>query len=354
MERRAADELSNGARILVSRLQYLGDVILTLPAVRAIRDRFPRAEVDYLTGAAGAELLEGEPLLSRVFRSPEKSEGFAAQLRLVSALRSRRYAAAIDWYSNPRSALLARLSGARLRVGGARRGRRHLYTHAVAAPAALRSAIDHHLYYLRPLGIETEATRPVLHPTPAEKARAAQALAACGAGPEWGTRVALHPGGKWEVKRWPVKSFAALARGLSERRGFRVVVLSGPLDDAFRDSLRGELGDGAAYLPTLPIRDTAAVLAALDAVVVNDGGVMHAAVAVGTPTVGIFGSGEPDIWFPYETLGPFVAAYEPIECRPCHAHTCGHLSCLRRLSPEAVESEVIGVLGRAGSGAAAR
>jgi ADP-heptose:LPS heptosyltransferase len=349
IERRAADELSNGGRILVSRLQYLGDVILTLPAVRAIKDRFPGAEIDYLSRAAGADVLEGEPLFSRVFRAPEKQEGLIAQLRMISSLRARRYAAAVDWFSNPRSALLVRLSGARLRIGGARRGRRHLYTHPLVAPASVRSAIDHHLYYLKPLGIEGRATRPVLNPTAGERARAEEALAACGAGPDGGKRVGIHPGGKWEVKRWPAHSFAVLAKRIADRRGFRVVVLTGPGDEAHRDAVRRELGDGAAYLPTLPIRVTVAVLASLDAVVVNDGGIMHASVAVGTPTVGIFGSSEPDIWFPYETLGPFVPAYEPIECRPCHAHACGHLSCLRRLTPEAVEAQLAGLIDAAGS-----
>ncbi len=74
---------------------------------------------------------------------------------------------------------------------------------------------------------------------------------------------------------------------------------------------------------------------------------MHVSVAVGTPTVGIFGSSEPDIWFPYEPFGPFAAAYLPIECRPCHQHTCDHLGCLRKLSPELVEAKMADVMNSA-------
>jgi len=166
--------------------------------------------------------------------------------------------------------------------------------------------------------------------------------------------VGFHPGGKWEVKRWPADHFTVLARSLSERRGFRVVVLAGPGEEPHREALRRELGDRAAYLPVLPIRETVAVLSALDGVVVNDGGIMHASVAVDTPTVGIFGSSEADIWFPYGSFGPFAAAYEPIECRPCHLHACGHLSCLRRLAPEAVEAKLVSVLEAAKTRAAGR
>ncbi len=131
-------------------------------------------------------------------------------------------------------------------------------------------------------------------------------------------------------------------------------MLIGPGEEAYRDAVRRELGDGAVYLPTLPIRDTVAVLASLDGIVVNDGGIMHASVAVGTPTVGIFGSSEPDIWFPYETVGPFAPAFESIECRPCHPHTCDHLSCLRRLGPETVEAKLVALIDSAAAGSAGR
>ena len=347
VERRALEELSTGGRILVTRLQYLGDVILTLPAVRAIKDRFPQAAIDYLSRSAGAAVLEGEPAFDRVFRVPEKGEGDLAFWRLVSSLRTRKYTVAVDWYSNSRSALLTWLSGARHRIGGARRVRKYLYTRAVVTPPAIRSAIDHHLYYLKPLGIDGPATRPVLTPSPGELERARERLANCGVKWESTGHVGIHPGGKWEVKRWPVERFAALGRRLAERHGLRVVVITGPGEEPYREALRHGLGPRAFYLPVLPIRETVAVIASLDGMVVNDGGIMHASVAVGTPTIGLFGSSEPDIWFPYESFGPFVSAYEPIECRPCHRHACDHLSCLVRLTPEVVETALVQAMEKA-------
>ena len=71
---------------------------------------------------------------------------------------------------------------------------------------------------------------------------------------------------------------------------------------------------------------------------------MHVAVAVGTPTIGIFGSAEPDIWFPYEQYGPYIPAYVPITCRPCHSHVCSHISCLYKLTVDTVEQHVLVVL----------
>lgn len=349
LERGVADELATGGRVLLSRLLHLGDVVLTLPAARALKDRYPNAEIDYLSRSAGAEILEGEPLFRRVFRVPDEGGDARRAWRLVRDLRRRRYAASVDFYSNPRSAVLTRLSGARLRVGGARRVRRHFYTHPLDAPPAIRSAIDHHLYYLRPLGVEGAATRPSLTIGKAERERAFERLRDAGAGGGREGIVGIHPGGKYEVKRWPVDYFADLAVRLVERSGLAVVVFIGPGEEAHQAALRARLGARAVYLPPLPLRETAAAIGALDGMAASDGGIMHVSVAVGTPTVGLFGSSEPDVWFPYAPFGPFVPAYAPIECRPCHQHTCDHLSCLRGLTPEMVEEKLLAVMRAAGS-----
>ena len=160
--------------------------------------------------------------------------------------------------------------------------------------------------------------------------------------------VGLHPGGKWEVKRWPAEYFAELGERLLEHHGAQVAVFCGPGEETYREPIRSRLGERAAYVPTLSIRQTAGALSALRAMVVNDGGIMHVSVAVGAPTVGIFGSSEHDVWFPYEHYGPYRAAVIPITCRPCHSHVCDHISCLRNLTVEAVEARLAEVVKEAG------
>jgi lipopolysaccharide heptosyltransferase II len=335
------EELEQGGRILVSRLQYLGDVILSLPLVQALQQRFPNAEIDYLTREQGAGALAGESAFGRVFRVPDKHEGTVAMIRLVRELRRRRFSASIDLYSNPRSAVLTRLSGAKLRIGGARRVRRHLYTHAVRVPSSVRAATEHHLYYAKCLGVEGPPAKPSLVVSDAERAKARETLASLGDGQA--PSIGIHPGGKWEVKRWPPENFVSLADRLAER-GDRVVVLCGPGEEGYRDAVRAELGGRAVYAPVLPVRDTAAIIGELAGMVVCDGGMMHVSVAVGTPTVGIFGSSEPDVWFPYEEFGPYAPAWTPITCRPCHQHICDHLSCLNYLTVDMVEQKLEAVL----------
>jgi len=327
-------ELGEGDRVLVTRLDYLGDVILSLPLVDAIRERHPGIELDYLTREPAASLLHGDPRFARVIRA-ERNSGIAHSLGLVRALRKRRYRATIDLYSNPRSAWLSFLSGAPVRIGGDRRGRRHLYTHPTNVPRTVRPASEHHTHFGAPLDVAGPSRKPRIDVTPNERESATRLLGVAETG---APLVTLHPGGKWAVKRWPTESFAKLARRCVEDLGARVTVLTGPDEAVHTDALRAALGDTAAYLDPLPIRTVAAVLAQSDVVVACDGGVMHLSVAVGAPTVGVFGSSEPDVWFPYESHGPYRAAVVDLPCRPCHRHECplGHTDCLNALTPDAV------------------
>ncbi len=334
---RAAVALDKGGRILLTRLLYLGDVVLTLPVIDALQSRFPNCEIDYLTRPPADALLRADSRLSQVFTLPA-GQSLRDATAMIAALRKRRYQLAIDFYSNPRSAWLTWLSGARVRIGGNRRGRRYLYTHPTTVPQQVRAASEFHMHYLRPLGIHQAPGKPNVEIAEDSKKWA----------DEWliekrlaGRLVGLHPGGKWSVKRWPLERFQQLARLLAER-GDRVVVFTGPGETRLSKELADAVEGSAALVPERSIADVAALISRLNAMVVSDGGVMHVSVAVNTPTVGIFGSAEPDKWFPYEHLGAFRAAFEPIDCRPCHQHECplGHTRCLKDITPQRVLADV--------------
>jgi lipopolysaccharide heptosyltransferase II len=335
----AVADLRAGGRVLVTRLNYLGDVVLSLPLIDALHARHPGIEIDYLSRSDGADLLTGDPRIARVHRL---RPGPAAFLPLVRALRARRYRAVIDLYSNPRSAWLSCLSGAPVRVGGNRRGRRHLYTHPVSVPRGVRRVTDVFMHYGEPLGVFPPAGVPAL-PLSADEIAAADTLVTrvAGAGVP---RVGVHPGGKWPVKRWPAEKFGELVERF-RADGMQVVLFTGPAEREVTAALGAAHRDGVHALPVLGIRALAAVVSRLDAMVACDGGVMHVSAAVGTPTVGIFGSSEPDIWFPYPADGPYQAAHIDVPCRPCHRHVCplGHTRCLNELPAGVVYDLVLAV-----------
>ena len=328
--------LGAGDRVLVTRLNYLGDVVLSLAMVDALRRAHPGIEIDYLTREPAASLLRPDARFARVFGW---RDGMRAALSMVATLRSRRYRAVIDLYSNPRSAWLSWLSGAPVRIGGNRRGRRLLYTHRVQPPAGT-PVIDVFMEYAKPLGVNGPPTKPVLAITAHERDDAQAHLENAGAAASVRTpRIGVHPGGKWSVKRWPATHFAELVDRL-EKAGARVVVFTGPDERDATDEVMRRVTTSPARLEPLDIRATAAVISCLDAMVACDGGIMHTSVATGTPTVGIFGSSQSSVWFPYENFGPYRAAQIDVPCRPCHQHVCplGHTRCLNELSPARVAS----------------
>jgi len=339
-------ELGDGDRILVTRLDYLGHVVLSLPLVDALRMRFPGVEIDYLTRRPAADLLARDARFARVWTL---ERGARAALSLVRSLRSRGYRAVIDLYSNPRSAWLSWWSGAPVRIGGNRRGRRLLYTHPIVVPREVRRVSDVFMHYGVPLGIspDARAAKPTLVVAPDETVAANELLGAVGR--VTGPLVGIHPGGKWSVKRWPTGKFVELIQLLEGKFSARVVVFTGPGERDATDRLRGSVSERVAFFDVLPIRTLAAVISRLDAMVACDGGVMHVAAAIGTPTVGIFGSSEPAVWFPYQGAGPYRAAYIDVECRPCHRHECplGHTRCLNELDAAAVAQGVRDVLASA-------
>jgi len=238
----------------------------------------------------------------------------------------------IDLYGNPRSALLAAWTGAPIRVGPGRRGRRHFYSHHMPRVDQPLSAVAHHLLALQTLGIEIagRAWSPRLYLSEREAAAGRDLLAEkCpGAGP----RVGLHVGNRWPAKRWPEERFAALLRVLS-RSGVEPVILAGPGEEDLANRVAMAAPSGAApVVAGIPLRRYWGVVAALDVLVTNDGSPLHSGPALGVPTVGILGPTVPEIWFPYDSRDGHQLLCKEIWCRPCHRHECARLDCLDWIS----------------------
>lgn len=328
-------------RILVTRLRYLGDVILTTPAVAALKERYPGAEIHYLAEHPFADILEGNPFLSGIIGV---ERGGRHVLEAVVKLRRAGFVAAIDLFYNPRSALLLYLSGIPVRAGGSRRMRRRLYTDHFSIPAGTRSAAMHHLEAMGIFDVKPRETLPRVYLSAEERA-AGRILLQRTLGISEGERaVAVHPGGTWPSKRWAPESFGKLARLVRGMLDARTLVIAGPGEERIAETVRAAAGDSASVLPRSGVRSVASVLASCGAVVANDGGMLHLAVALERPTVGIFGPTEPDIWFPYEGKGPFSVVTQRASCAPCHRHRCETLECLTPIEPEEVLERLKGVL----------
>lgn len=331
-------------RILLSRLRFMGDVILTTPLIRQLKKAFPTARLSYLTQDTFAPLLLHNPNLDEVIAFPLR-DSLVAQARFYRGLRQRRFDLAIDLFGNPRTALMTWATGAKMRVGGDFRGRGKLYNIRVPAPAVEPHAIDFHWRSLAALGIEKGGDRTEIFIAPAEKKWARDCLNGFKIDLSRPV-VGLHPGATWPNKRWPEKYFAELALQLF-KKDIQVLITQGPGEENIAQEviwrITAQQRDAMiVLLPVLTLRQLASVQQQMRVFVSNDCGVMHLAVAAGTPTIGLFGPSQPHIWFPYDQTAGHLALWQPIECRPCHQNFCplGHLDCQNQLEPERVFAAV--------------
>ncbi|MDZ7289168.1 MAG: lipopolysaccharide heptosyltransferase II [candidate division KSB1 bacterium] len=336
-------------RILLSRLRFMGDVILTTPLIRKLRETFPQAKICYLTQNTFAPLLLHNPHLDEIIAFPTPGN-VTAQWRIYRQLRRRHFDLVIDLFGNPRTALLTWLTGAAIRVGGDFRGRGKLYNVRIPSPAEEINAMDFHWRSLEALGIGKGNNRPEIFLTEEESRWAREFLHEKSL--DW-TRpiVGMHPGATWPNKRWPQKYFAELAR-LLLAQNVQVLITQGPEEEKIVKEVMQQIVPNQSSLPSrsqvtllpvLNLRQLASIQQQMHVYVSNDCGAMHLAVAVGTPTIGLFGPSQPQIWFPYRSLDGHLALWHPIACRPCHKDFCplGHLDCQNKLEPERVAAAVL-------------
>lgn len=337
------------SRILISRMKFIGDVVLTTPIIHSLRNAYPSAYIAYLGERRAVSLLEGNPYLNEIIPFDFERPGFLEQPRVMLLLRRRKFDAFIDLFCNPRTAILARASGAPIRIGKEVKGRGRLYTHLIRDDGMPKSAVDFHHQYLRPLDVKPTHWKTEIFLSEDERREAGIYLKWQGLDPDR-PMVGIHPGATWPAKRWDVGRFTELIDLLNARLHAQVVVTRGPGDDALIDELSRRAVGRFTPLATLPLRQLAAALSLLDVYVCNDCGPMHIAVAVDTKTVGIFGPGEENIWFPYlppvyDVSSGHIALRKDVPCHPCHLDFCnrtgdGYMECMKLLSVDDVLEEV--------------
>jgi len=335
--------------LLVIRPRYMGDIILATGIVSAAKAARPNAKVTFLTDAHFADILLGHPDVDDVLSFDTSRKNNILYLwRFIRSLRSRHFDCVLDLFGNPRTAQWTFLSGAPVRVGYRLRGRSWAYNRLAfpSTPGSLsedeellkgsskrRPVTEVFLDQWRALGYASpKEYRTYLHVTGNEYAAADGKLSSLG----WnsGEKLALLcPGASHPAKHWPLPKFVELA-GLLSSWGVRPLFVLGPKDQVLLENLNESMEEGWLFVNNPPIRELTALIASSDLLVSNDAGPMHIGPAVGTPTVGIFGPGEPEIWFPYPA--PHQAAYREIECSHCGLDVCSRVECMKTLSVEDV------------------
>jgi heptosyltransferase-2 len=313
----------------------VGDSLFFLPAVDALRRRFPRAGFGLLAKAGIAALHKDSGRFDRV-HALAPGWGRARRLALAWALRQEGYDLALVFPDSFSSALAARLSGAPVRVGRRGQGRGPLLSWGWTLPPRdrQRHVVDEYLDLALACGARADAAdrQPRLTPPALGVEQQQRLFREQGLGT--GLLVGLCPTSAFgPSKEWPAAHWAALARRLQERR-FSVAFFCAPNELQRLAPLAREAGGAPVLAPSLP--GLAACLAACELVVANDSGPLHLAAAVGARALGLYGPVSPRWSAPLSPRAESLSL--ELDCSPCYARVCplGHHRCLEGLGVEAV------------------
>jgi heptosyltransferase-2 len=342
-------------RILVRATNWVGDAVMTLPALEALVRACPQAELTVLAKPWVAPVYAAASCQPKVMLLDARGahQGIGGNMRLAKGLRSMGFDWAVLLQNAFEAGLIAWLARVPVRIGYASDGRGRLLTHGVKRTPAVRQVHEtsYYLHMLYGTGLLAEEPLPegvqprlVLGQEDDEWAKVFLAENGLQAAPLLG----LAPGAAFgPAKCWPAERFAAAAQDL-KADGFKAVLLFGSASEA---ATNAQVAGGLGGLKVVDLAgrtdlgQALALLKRLSLFVTNDSGLMHAAAALGTPTVAVFGSTNPVTTSP---LGPKVALVRrEVECSPCLKPVCprGDLICFEGIGPQDVADTARRLLG---------
>jgi len=320
--------------ILVIKLRYNGDVLLTTPLFRVLREQFPQARLTALVNQGTEIVLKHNSCLDHIAVLPRAN--WVQQIQFLWFIRSCGFDCVIDVSDGDRSAFITAISGARMKIGFNREGlwRGNVYSWSTKGQYGTMHMLDYHAQLLIPLGIEPRVCAPELNVSDEESQAADQILANYGLkGVNW---VMLHPAARYCFKAWPPERFAALGDALI-KEGFQVMLIGSEHEQSVAEEvMQASQQKFVSLVGKTTLRELAALMKECRVFAGNDAGPMHMAAAVGCPVVALFGPTDPAVWGPRGKSCHVI--YKGLDCRECFYQGCqkGEMSCMKRISVDEV------------------
>jgi heptosyltransferase-2 len=343
MGEKPANPFAGMKRILIRSPNWVGDAVMSLPAVSSVCAKVPEAEVIILTKPWVGDLFQEHPGIRKVilYRSPGVHEGVWGRWRLSRELKPERFDLALHLPNSMESVLISFLAGIPRRVGYNTDGRGIFLTQRVPVNGRVKREhqVEYYLHLVRSLGIETVERIPSLQISQGWKQEAEGILKSVSGGS--GPFVGISPGAQYgSAKEWFPERFGELALRISGEIGARLLVL-GSAGDRAAASRIGEIAGSAVIDLTgkTTLAQALALISRCRAFVTNDSGLMHAASALAVPLVAIFGSTDPRRTGPLGRHNRVV--YRPLPCAPCLKTQCPrNRECMEAITVEEVFGEV--------------
>lgn len=338
-------------KILILRLSAVGDVIRTLPAVKALKQQAPTSSITWIVEEPSHAFLESQPEIDTVILFPRRRwtkgiRSFATVWRtlgemwgFIAALRKREFDVVLDFHGILKSGLLSFLSGSRKRVGYDRSSTKEgnfLFSNVkVGLPKEKISRFERNFALLRGLGLEVRDCQYRLDIPPADQEYVTSFFHSSG------TRlkrplISIHAGTSTKTlfKRWPPDQYARLADRLVRELSATVLFTWGTDELEWVEGIRRRMEESSLLGPrTESLTQLAEVYRHCDLYIGGDTGPMHIASLMGTPVVAIYGPTDP---IENKPFGNHVQIRKEVGCNPCHDYSCEELLCIKAISSDEV------------------
>lgn len=323
-------------KILVIKFGGIGDILLTTPLLPNLKSYFSDAEINILTLRHSRDVLIDNPYISKAFTyDPKEDKSWC----LIKNIRNHKYDLVIDLFGNPRTALITFLSGAKYRFGFNFRGRNYAYNIKVKGRGGIVHNVEFNLDALRAMEIPITSKELYLNVNIVHEEFADDFIRTNGLNDR--KLIGISKTGGWESKRYKVGDYTELINKLNDIYNTDFLLFWGTQKEKenceqIRDSITKK---NAFIIPDSPIRYLGAIISRCDAVIGNDSGPLHIAVAMGVPTLGIYGPTNPKLQGPFGENNLSIVN-EDIECLYCNLLECkiGNI-CMTELSKDNIISK---------------
>ncbi|MBF0522641.1 MAG: lipopolysaccharide heptosyltransferase II [Candidatus Omnitrophica bacterium] len=336
------EELLNSTNILVIKIKAIGDVILAVPSLKAIRENFPKAKIHCLVGHESRKILQHCPYINGIIVYDTNDKGWFKLLKLSQTLRKHRFDKVIDFQNNRRSHLLAFLSFPRESYGYDNGKWGSLLTNPLKKYRSDIAAVPHQFQLLDAIGIK-HPSNPLLELWPSDKDHEhaknlfeSEWLGNC-------TNIVginLAASSKWETKNWPIEYIAQLC-DLLAAKSIRVVITGMDKDKALAQQLLSLCKSKPANLVgKTDVMELAAVIKRCKVFITPDSAPMHVAAAMQVPVVAFFGPTDATRHVP--PAKKLVVLSKTLHCAPCYSARCKIFThaCMKEITPEEVLTKI--------------
>jgi lipopolysaccharide heptosyltransferase II len=329
-------------RILITRTDRIGDVLLSTPVIQALRDAYPASYIAMMVSPYTKDIVEGNPYLDEViiYDKDKKHKSWLSSARLAMALRKKKFDLALILHPTKRVHLMAFFAGISRRVGYDK-DLGVLLTDRIKHVKQFgeKHESEYSLDLVRFLGVEAKENAPFLPVDPEAEAWAGQMLESCGV-KKSDRLLVVHPGASCPSRIWPPERFAQVADRLIDKYGFKVFVVAGAKDRKLAEDFTKRLRHPAVNLAgAVSLKQLASLLRRAYLFISSDSGPMHMAASLGVPLVCLFSRNEPGLsktrWGPQGHRNRVL--HKQVGCVKCLAHDCRkEFACLKAISVEDV------------------